>query len=254
MLYQSAHFGESDYFCKEYGENFSFPVHLHNSFELITVTHGEMTVTVDNLDYTLSEGEAVLIFPNQLHSLESKNSRHMLCIFSTGLVKAYFSSISEKIPENNRFKPEGFYIKALDKLLPECPLIEKKGVLYSLCGEFHKTAVYRKRINIDHSLLHSIFEFVEENFSGECSLISLAEKTGYSYSYLSRFFKMLTGLPFNSYVNRHRINNACYLLNNTDYSILQCAMESGYDSLRSFNRNFTAFMGISPREYRSRKK
>ena len=53
MLYQYSHFGTAEYFRKEYGENFSFPVHLHNSFEIITVLSGEMTVTVDDSDYTL---------------------------------------------------------------------------------------------------------------------------------------------------------------------------------------------------------
>ena len=253
MLYQSAHSEKSDYFCKEYGKNFSFPLHLHKSFELIIITEGTMTVTVDNRDYTLSAGEAVLIFPNQLHSLKSDNSRHMLCIFSPELVKAYFSSAAEQIPADNSFVPDKFFVKALDNLLPEGTLIEKKGILYSVCAEFHKTASYKKRINVDHSLLHHIFEFTEQNFSGECSLMSLAAETGYSYSYLSRFFKRLTGISFNAYVNRHRINNACYLLNNTDYSVMQCAIESGYDSLRSFNRNFMNCMGVSPGEYRNKK-
>ena len=65
---------------------------------------------------------------------------------------------------------------------------------------------------------------------------------------------MITGISFNSYKNRYRINNACYLLSNSNYSILQCALESGYQSVRSFNRNFKNILGITPAEYRNRLK
>ena len=47
MFYEFKHIGSSDYFVKEYGENFSFPPHMHLCFELITVLEGEMSVTVD---------------------------------------------------------------------------------------------------------------------------------------------------------------------------------------------------------------
>ena len=48
MLYQFQHFGISEYFCKEYGENFNYPIHLHQSFEFIVVLDGEMKITVDS--------------------------------------------------------------------------------------------------------------------------------------------------------------------------------------------------------------
>ena len=99
-----------------------------------------------------------------------------------------------------------------------------------------------------------IFEFVEKNYNDNCELLSLAENTGYSYSYLSRYFKNITGISFNTYKNRYRINKACYLMDNFNYSILHCALESGYKSIRSFNRNFKNTLGITPIEYRSKLK
>ena len=74
MFYQNQHFGISEYFCKETGENFSFPSHMHHSFELIVILEGKMSVTVAETDYELSSGEGVLIFPEQIHSLKSKRA------------------------------------------------------------------------------------------------------------------------------------------------------------------------------------
>lgn len=243
-----------EYIRKEYGENFNFPNHMHQAFEFITVLSGEMTVTVDSNCYILNEGDALLVFPNQIHSLESKNSKHMLCIFSPELVKAYSSRLSDKIPENNLFFPDKYLIDTLDKISENSSMLEKKGLFYSLCADFDKNAIYKERKNDDKDLLYQIFNFVELNYNKDCSLSNLTDCTGFSYSYLSRYFKRVVGISFNDYVNQYRISNACYLLSNSDCSILQCALESGYNSLRSFNRNFVMRLSVTPNEYRNRLK
>ena len=252
MFYQFQHFGISEYFCKEYGKNFNFPTHLHNSFELITVTEGEMYITVDDKTYALKTGDAVLVFPHQLHSISSETSRHMLCIFSPELVKAYASKVVNRKPVHNMVNLDKYLVNTLDNLLDSSSTFKKKGILYSICAEFDKSAQYTKRLSYEESLLQNIFEFVEKNYSGNCELQDLAQKTGYSYSYLSRCFKKITGISFNTYVNRYRISNACYMLNNSNCSILQCALESGYKSIRSFNRNFLSVVSATPKEYREK--
>ena len=250
MLYQFDHFGVSEHFCIEKGTDFSFPVHLHHSFEFIVVEKGSMTVTVDTKEYTLSKGEAVLVFPNQIHSLDSTESKHTLWIFSPELVKAFSVGLNERVPDDNKFVPSKHLLAGLKKLSKQSSIVEKKGVLYSLCSEFEKNAVFVSRKVNDYKLLYEMFSFVEQHYMKVCNLYELAKELGYSYSYLSRCFKSSTGLSFNTYVNRYRINKACYLLCNTDFNILKCAYESGYESLRSFNRNFVLLMNISPNEYR----
>lgn len=250
MFYQTQHFGLSEYFCKEYGENFSFPAHLHQSFEFITVLSGEMEITVDGNHYILNKGEALLIFPHQVHSLSSTKSEHMLCIFSPEIVKAYLAKNTKKLPESNKFIPSQYLIESINELCENSPKIKKKGVLYSLCAEFDDNMKYYERNSDDKNLLYKIFEFVEINYNKDCSLERLSKETAFSYSYLSRYFKNTVGISFNAYVNQYRINNACYILNNSDCTILQCALESGYASLRSFNRNFKAITGMTPQIYK----
>lgn len=250
MFYEFKHIGSSDYFIKEYGEDFCFPPHMHLCFELITVLEGEMNVTVDGIENLLHEGEALLIFPNQLHALDSEKSRHMLCIFSPDLVRAYSSKTEKSLPKSNLFTPDKYLIEALDKTPENAKTIAKKGLLYSLCAAFDENIEYQPRKSGQKSLLSKIFAFVEENFSGECSLEELSARLGYDYAYLSRCFKKAAGISYVAYLNIYRLNKACYLLDNTDKSILQCALEAGYSSLRTFNRNFKNHFGISPAEYR----
>lgn len=251
MFYEYTHLGSPDYIKIEKGENFNFPPHLHNCFELIIVRSGQMEITIDNQIFTATKDQALLIFPNQIHSLSSSCSEHILCVFSPNLVKAFATKTTGKIPKKNIFYPDAYLINLLECLDVSSPNTEKKGLLYLLCGQFEKDATYRAKTADHEKLLHQIFAFVEKEFCGDCSLKNLSEQTGYNYAYLSRFFKKIVGISFNTYVNHYRISNACYLLDNSDVSILQCALESGYDSIRSFNRNFKEHLGITPVQYRS---
>ena len=251
MFYQSQHSLGADTLKIERNYNFSFPTHLHNSFELITLTSGSMEITVDGRTHLLTPSTACLIFPNQAHSLHTPDhSRHIICIFSQKHVHAYEKKVQGRIPTSNLFSPDPFYLKKLaDPNVTDDP-IAMKGLLYSICSEFDREMTYTERKSDEENLLFRIFRFVDANFSRDCTLASLAEATSYHYVYLSKYFKQVTGISFTEYVNRYRINEACYLLKNTDQTILQSAMDCGFDSLRSFNRNFKAIVGTSPSEYR----
>lgn len=250
MFYEFKHSGSPDYLKVERGENFNFPLHLHQCFEVIAVLSGEMEIAVEKKKYRLQKGEALLIFPNQIHSLSSTDSSHILCIFSPRLVQAYTTSIAGKRPLDNKFLLDDYLVNAIEQLSMESTTAEKKGALYSLCAKFDNIAEYGVRATDNEKLLFKIFSFVEKEFDGECSLIRLAEETGYAYSYISRYFKRIVGVSFNTYVNYYKLSQACYLMENSDAPILQCAMESGYTSLRSFNRNFKMHFNMTPAEYR----
>lgn len=250
MFYEFKHLGSPDYLKIEKGDNFSFPVHLHQCFEIIVILSGEMKITVEKDTYMLRKNEGLLIFPNQIHSLESSESEHVLCIFSPKLVQAYATSVAGRVPLDNKFNVPKDYIERMFSLGIDSTTTEKKGVLYSLCAQFDKSREYVKRRKENENLLLKIFSFVEEEFEGDCSLVNLSEKIGYDYSYISRFFKRVVGISFNSYVNYYRLSHACYLMENTNLPILKCSLESGFTSLRSFNRNFKEYFNVTPAEYR----
>ena len=180
-----------------------------------------MKITVDRNEFNLKKNEALLIFPNQIHDLQSEESEHLLCIFSPKLVQAFSSKLIDKIPVNNKFSPDMYLINALSKLTAQSKTSERKGVLYSLCSQFDKNAEYALRQADKQDLLYKIFSFVESNYKKECSLTELATNTGYDYSYLSRYFKKIVGISFNSYVNHSRLSHACYLMENSNIPIIE---------------------------------
>ena len=247
MFYELSHIGSVDYFKKLYCKNLSFPPHIHNCFELAVCLSGEMQISVDETVHILKKGEAVLIFPHQLHSFSSDESKNMICIFSQKLVSEYYKSHAALKPISNKFIPYKDFILALDNYKDNYRHLFIKGLLYLICDSFDSKAEYIQHTN--KSLLEKIFLFVNENFTCDCSLNAVASNMGYNASYISRYFKKCVGINLCDYVNIVRLGNVCYLYENSDGTILTFALDSGYDSLRTFNRNFKKFYGVSPREY-----
>lgn len=57
-------------------------------------------------------------------------------------------------------------------------------------------------------------------------------------------------MSFTNFLNIYRLETAIRLLEETDKKITDIALESGFQSVRSFNNSFNLKFGISPREYK----
>ena len=125
MFYEMHHLGSPDYMKVETGNNFCFLPHLHQCFEIIIVLNGEMKVTVDGKEYILHKKEALMIFPNQIHSLYSEQNEHVLSIFSPRLVQAYSAKVSGKLPLNGLFMADDYLIELLKGVNRSSSIAEK---------------------------------------------------------------------------------------------------------------------------------
>jgi signal transduction histidine kinase/DNA-binding LacI/PurR family transcriptional regulator/AraC-like DNA-binding protein len=92
--------------------------------------------------------------------------------------------------------------------------------------------------------------YIQQNYTRSFSLEELSETIGVSKSYLSRIFKMDTGISPWDYLNRFRIQKAKELLLLTDESITTIAAEVGYEDVGYFGRVFREIAGCSPRAFR----
>ncbi|MBO5312834.1 MAG: helix-turn-helix transcriptional regulator [Clostridia bacterium] len=253
MIYEFSNFGTTKDYLAQSGENLSFYEHMHNSFELFLVTDGEMRVTINGAEYILRGGEAVLIFPNQAHSFSSVRAKYTYWLFSQELVKAFSTQVMYKVPVSNRLVPSRTAVSMLQGTREWDSLLKKKSALYAFLAEFDERAEYIEKDRLNLSFLDRALDFVESNYKGDCSLSSASNYLGYSYSYISKRFQKSFGISFNSFVNQYRISKACYLLKNTDMSILECSIECGYTSVYSFMRNFKSICKVTPSEYREKR-
>ena len=119
MIYQIENSMQGDAIEIMRAKAVSFPPHMHNSFEFVAVVGGRMSITVDeSKKYELSAGEAILIFPNQLHEFVGDGSGEYLCvIFSASFVEAYSSVFSSSVPVDNKILSPDYHIGKVSEIL-----------------------------------------------------------------------------------------------------------------------------------------
>ncbi len=253
MFYELDHPIVSDYRFFGKDEDFEFPTHIHYNYELILVERGAMVVTVGDREYLLSRGEAVLVFPNQIHSMSTpKSSRHSLIVFDPGLVSAYTQKVEGTFPKDSKFTLSQSLFEMFVKLDQGTDILTLKGTLYLICAAFHENREYSVTDKVLNALSYRIFRYIQESYASDCTLAGLALEMGYDYSYLSRYFKRVIGISFNEYVNQVRVSHACYLMTNSAMNMIEISSECGFKSVRSMNRNFKDITGETPSDYKKR--
>lgn len=94
--------------------------------------------------------------------------------------------------------------------------------------------------------------YLVSNFRQEIRLPDLLRLTATSKPSFSRLFKRHTGKTFSEFVAQLRLQAACRALAETDSSIVEIALSSGFSQLTFFNRIFRRNLGCSPSEWRKR--
>lgn len=100
------------------------------------------------------------------------------------------------------------------------------------------------------SRIRSILRYLEEHYQETVTLEDLAAITNLTPTYVSRFFREQMGGGFNETVRDIRLEHAAEDLASTGGKISDVAFNNGFSNLNSFNRDFRARFGKSPRDYR----
>ena len=92
--------------------------------------------------------------------------------------------------------------------------------------------------------------YFNENYNKNIIIERYAEERLMTPAWFIHNFKQVTGMTPMKYIVSLRINNAKYLLDNTNYNITQISNAVGYDNALYFSRLFSKREGMSPSEYR----
>lgn len=230
--------------------------HLHVNNEFIYVKSGRLRVTVNGRAFLLSAGEAVLVLPYEVHDMHTAGeSVALVSEFSPDTVSSFTQLLSHKEAEERKFVPDTrvmeYLLQGIEK--ENVSLCEAKAYFYFICTEFLKNSPLKeKSLRSVRNYVYNAIVYINEHYREELSLQSVAEAVGCSYNYLSKAFFEEVGIRFSQYVNNYRMQKAVYLLLNGETSVTDIAYETGFSSVRNFNRIFLAAMGTSPTEFRKR--
>ena len=100
--------------------------------------------------------------------------------------------------------------------------------------------------------LIDIFAYIKENLGGDLSNKTLASVANVSEDYVGQYFKMLTGINPQDYIEYQRMEMAVNLLRTSKKSIREIGREVGYKDTAYFCRRFKMMFGIPAGKMRRR--
>ena len=168
-------------------------------------------------------------------------------------VLAYYKitlSLLSYIHRSNLFDKLSFYIEKnkLMQIDSNKSWEEAMADIYNFSEEIFKYQCAEEKTRADNTITY-INHFIECHLKEELSLIRLAEQVYLNPSYLSRFYKLSTGMNLSHYIDSVRIEKAKQLLKSENLKIYEVAKQVGYETPASFTRFFKKIVGISPQEY-----
>jgi AraC-like DNA-binding protein len=93
-------------------------------------------------------------------------------------------------------------------------------------------------------------ELLHENIYGRIGLSDIARECGLSTSHFARSFKTSFGISTCQWLTQHRVERAKELMTQTSKSLIDIAIQSGFNDQAAFTRTFHQLVGVSPGRWR----
>ena len=235
-------------------ENKVWNFHFHKNPEIIYVLKGKVNCTINSIKEELCPGEFAMCLSNEIHSIVPEgDASYWVCVFSEDCVHTFAKAVKGKIGNGFKFCCNPSVKAFFEENLMRCEspsLFMLKSCLYALCDEYLKKVELVEKSNLSNQLTAKVYDYVCSNFKNDIKLSDIAKLLGYEYHYVSRWFKTTFNMSFNDYVNLYRLDEALYLITETEMKLLDVALESGFQSVRTFNDCFKEHYGKTPREYK----
>lgn len=252
-----------------------YPIHWHNSIEILYVLRGSININIDTDSFELLEKELEIINVDEAHRIYSEKENKVLIFhIDPYFFEKYYKDI------NNIF----FYTNSTDdgaqegeeydllrtflaKLLCECVQkiddFDKEiesilvDLLYHLINNFHYLTYEKEELKEKTEQLaryHRISKYIFNNYDSNITLQEIAKKEFLSPHYLSHEIKYATGYSFTDLVNLTRVEESVKLLLDSDLSISDISDEVGFSHVRYLNKNFKNYYGCTPLQFRKKNK
>ena len=254
--------------------------HYHNNFEISFITEGSGKRIVGDSIEEFQPGDLVFIGRNLPHvwiadkesripsnrTLEMVFLQFTLNVLSPQLLilpefcnvkraldlsERGIQIIGDTLNEVSEIMLQLPYLKGFERMLHffmMMDIIGKSETNVPLASKEYLTSRFttgNKRIEVIHNyLMNNYLEDV--NLKNLSALVNMAEGS------LCRFFKMNMGITLFEYLNKIKTDFACKLLMNKDLGILDVCLDSGFNNISHFNKQFKKITGVPPSEYRKR--
>ena len=196
----------------------------------------------------VSESVALVEFIYKKNSSENPLSVNMIRLLVNEIIGT-FIKIKKHITISDCENTE---IDLMINRLKESKSLEEIFSLFAKTTEYLSNVANNKKKSHNLQLKENIIELVHSDYHDDNFCITnLAAKVNLSEKYLTNFFKEQLGESFQNYLEKIRMEKAVWLMKQTELTIAEIAIETGYSNVNTFYKAFKRYSGVSPSTFRT---
>ncbi len=255
------------------------PFHWHEELEFTMVRSGSLQYSIDLASMNVREGDLLLIPPDTLHSahqLEDQSAATDSVVFHLNLAglsakdacaERYIRPLGEgELPLPTVVRPEDPFYQELQTCFqrmwacrhPDAPYRELmfRGeavrlvlLLWQMSGRTGEHPP-RRMMHPYEEKLKLVLAYMQEHYTESITVKQLADLCGFSQVHFMNVFKEAIGSTCIQYLIEYRLALAAADLQETNRSVMQIAMDNGFQNISYFNRTFKKKYHVTPLAYR----
>lgn len=251
----------------------NYPIHWHNTIEIIYVLEGSLHVDINSTSSKILENNIEIINLDEAHRLYSdKPNKVLIFHIDPYFFEKYYTDIENMFFYTDTSNENSQNTEVYDELktflsIIVCEIVQKSldydeeveknliNILFHLINNFHYLIYDNEEIKDNENLLeryHRIAKYIFNNYNNNITLKDIANKEFLSTHYLSHEIKYATGLSFTDLINSTRVEESIKLLLDTDKTISDICEEVGFSHSRYYNKHFKNYYGLTPLQYRKK--
>lgn len=245
--------------------------HGHDDLEIGVVLEGSLELILDQDRVNLNKGDIYIINRYQIHSFRNNCNKNLILAFQIGtnLYKKISYNLTRAKFKTPVIKEGAFHDILYSQLL--CCAKNYFNVIpnYELiCGSILLDVLYKLITNLPSSSssekehyagryntlrLNRIIDFISSHYTEQILLKDIADMENITSFHASHLIKNILGISFQDYLNNIRFEHALRLINDSDLTLLDICMETGFSSTRYLNNMFQKKLNCTANEYRKNK-
>ena len=225
--------------------------HYHAAIELVYVLKGEVSAIIGGRSVAARENEALLSGSYMVHSYADDAS-----VIVAIIPPDEFPAIQKQLSGGQFSSPvipdgDGHLLSLLNLLIDHLEdSVIRAGLAEAIVGLAMKRAGFGSAPDKGGgSVMAKALRYMSENYTQSISAESIALHFGYSRSRFSHLFKSSIGVSIPRYVNILRCRDAAEALLHTDLSVVDIAINAGFNNAHTFYVAFRELYHMTPGEY-----
>lgn len=252
-----------------------FVRHNHTRFEIALVVSGSGTYRTEKGVYDMLPGDMFIFSSNEVHSITDVGGKGMtitnLHFEPRYLSREFSENTSERyldfcFSHSDRFSCRicaqqaenlrDYFLRIRKELecRSDCYPTAARSYLHLLLVELLRNHHYgaEERAEGIPFDVWTVFDYIEVNLGSELTLKKISAVAGLSPNYFSTQFKRINGVSLWDYITTKRIEKAVKRIrhSNGDCTMLEIALQCGFNNTANFNKAFKKHTGITPSQLR----